>query len=264
MRLKRISAPSVAQAIAEIRRTLGAESVIVQIIEPEAPGGLYHVVAAFEPQREQGADTAPLSTIRPVAVDEPVLLIGLPGVGKTLNAVRLAARAKASGRACEILTFDGDAAGSMAQLHGFCDPLDIAVRAVTLATLPSPSPDVMRIIDTPGFNPYDATDVTQLAHMVAQCAVVPIWVQGAGAATVEMTPLVHICQAFGVTRYILTRLDLIHASASLSAQLSQLPFALAAAANSPFVGAPLLDTDALELLLGGTDNAVPWSPRKVA
>jgi flagellar biosynthesis protein FlhF len=254
MRLKRVSAPTVAQAIADIRRHFGEDAVIVQIIDPEVEGGLFHVVTAFVQKDNVTADINSEEyserlnalrkrlALRPISSSQSVILIGHPGVGKTLCAVRLALQASAAGQPVEIISFDGQSAGAMAQLTEFCAPFEIPVRAVR-HDMPMDSvhdTNVVRIYDTSGFNSLSRSEILTLAQVIAAYGVEPIWVHGAGMCENEYNRLAKICSAFGVTRKILTRLDLVQDRAAELALVADAAFELAAWANSPFIDEPFL------------------------
>jgi flagellar biosynthesis protein FlhF len=254
MRLKRVSAPTVAQAIADIRRNFGEDAVIVQIIEPESDGGLFHVVTAFVPVSDTAAPEyfdphcerlqalRKRLALRPISPIQSIMLIGHPGVGKTLCAVRLALQVNAAGQSVEIISFDGQSAGAMAQLTEFCAPLAIPVRALDFEAAAKITADdnVIRIYDTPGFNSLSRDEILSLAQLIAVSGVEPIWVHGAGMCETEYTRLAKICNAFGVTRKILTRLDLVQDRAAELALVADAQLELAAWADSPFIDAPFL------------------------
>jgi flagellar biosynthesis protein FlhF len=280
MRLKRFSARTVAQAIADIRVAHGEDAVIVQIIEPETAGDFYHVVAAYEPVGEtasRNADDVRLTALRKrlplreVKIDQSVMLIGLPGVGKTLNAVRLAAAAHAQGRDVEVISFDGESAGAFAQLNSFCAPLHIPVRVLDLEAAREIefSPERTTIVDTFGFNAFDRRDVETIAGLIAQTRLEPIWVQAAGMCEHEYAALAKICSAFGATRQIMTRMDLVRDRASALALIADHQFALGGWAASPFVDAPFLPLT-YDYILQDMESAEPQysissdEPRKVA
>ncbi len=280
MRLKRFSAETVAKAIADIRVAHGTDAVIVQIIEPETAGGFYHIVAAFEPEDEAphcDADDLRLMALakrlplREVKIDQSVILIGLPGVGKTLNAVRLAAAAHAVQRDVEVISFDGEAAGALVQLNGFCAPLNIPLRVLTLDTVHEIefAPNKTTIIDTFGFNPFDRQDVEAIAGLIAQTKLEPIWVQAAGMCAHEYAALAKICAVFGVKRQIMTRMDLVRDRASALALIADHQLALGGWVASPFVDAPFLPLN-YKYILQDMENAEPQhaifydEPRKVA
>jgi flagellar biosynthesis protein FlhF len=178
-----------------------------------------------------------------VRVQSSVLLIGQPGQGKTLTALRLAASAHAAKRRVQIITLDADSAGAMAQMESFCTTLNIPLHAMTLAQTCAASAvanDQLTIIDTTGFNPYVMADIQATSRIVAQTRIEPVWVTACGADSGEFLEQSRIFRELGVQRLIATRADSCRRFGALLNLLGQSSVALAGMSVSPFMSEPIL------------------------
>lgn len=182
-----------------------------------------------------------LVPMRPIDVNSgrPLLLLGAPGQGKTLAAVRLAVEARGLDKPARVITLDGKAAGAMEQLHAFCGPAEVdmacADDAAHLERLLTPVYDGFTIIDSMGINPYALSDIELLAYAVKRSGAEPIWVMAAGADALEAAEMAEIFASLGVRRMIVTRLD---ASRRLAATLTapvRSRLALAGFSASPYL-----------------------------
>ncbi len=186
--------------------------------------------------------------------DNSVMLIGQPGQGKTLAAVKLAAMAKLARRNARIITMDGQAAGALAQLQAFCTPLDVDVIAAQsfshlLKIVESPY-DGFTVVDTAGLNPYVLEEMKTIAKFSAQTQIELIWVFSANSDSGDIRDSAEIFLSLGVRRFIATRCDTTRRYTALINVLSQSGIALAALSASPFVG---------DLLTPGTAYALAES-----
>ncbi|MDX5361396.1 MAG: hypothetical protein LPL00_08175 [Alphaproteobacteria bacterium] len=171
MRLKTFTAPTMDEALAEVRRTLGPDALLVSRRHDRARGRV-EVLAAVEPEgglgsldaglharlagwaesfratdgaHSDGTPGAPRARLalrpgkpryrfRPVSASEDLLLLtGLPGAGVSLTAVRLAAQAAARGREVSLIAFDPDGMGPGAPLSAYGPLLGGATTARSVA-----------------------------------------------------------------------------------------------------------------------------------
>ncbi|MCH8685892.1 flagellar biosynthesis protein FlhF [Pedomonas mirosovicensis] len=174
-----------------------------------------------------------------IASNRPILLLGAPGQGKTLAAVRLAVEARSLDRPARVITLDGKAAGAMEQLRAFCGPAEVdmacADDAAHLERLLTPLYEGFTVIDSMGINPYALSDIELLAYAVKRSGAEPIWVMAAGADSLEAAEMAEIFASLGVRRMIVTRLD---ASRRLAATLTapiRSRLALAGFSASPYL-----------------------------
>ena len=156
-----------------------------------------------------------------VASNRPLLLLGAPGQGKTLAAVRLAVEARGQDRPARVITLDGKAAGAVEQLRAFCGPAEVEMAcaddAAHLERLLTPLYEGFTVIDSMGINPYALADIELLAYAVKRSGAEPVWVMAAGADALEAAEMAEIFASLGVRRMIVTRLD---ASRRLAATLT--------------------------------------------
>ncbi|MEX2649215.1 MAG: hypothetical protein WD673_09405, partial [Alphaproteobacteria bacterium] len=100
-----------------------------------------------------------------------VLLVGSPGVGKTVSAAKLAARYARARRPFRLVTTDGFRAGGVDQLAALARVMDHEVATADgpealRRALADVAPDVAVIIDTAGVNPFQIRAMSDLAELV--------------------------------------------------------------------------------------------------
>ena len=244
MRLKLYRAPTVTAAIAQVRRELGAEALILST--RRVSDGV-EVTAALEAEVAAPSPPAPPPTASPLAWHgitpdllarleagplpgtlaaaftfgalplacdaAPLLLTGPPGAGKTLTVARLATRLTLQGIPPLVVTADGRRAGAAEQLAAFTRvlglPLLVADEPVALSRALARRQDGAPVlIDTPGLNPFDAAEREELAGLAAAAAATPVLVLPAGLDPAEAADLAAAFAAIGTTLLIMTRLDL--------------------------------------------------------
>ena len=248
MRLKLFRASTVNAAIAQVRRELGADALIlstrrvqdgVEVTaalegDPAPPAALapapavaaipsclaWHGVpldlqARLEARPLQDALAAafrfgslPLGTGAP-----PLLLTGPPGAGKTLTAARLATRLTLAGTPPLVITADGRRAGAAEQLAAFTRvlglPLLVADEPVALSrALARRERGAPVLIDSPGLNPFDASEREELAGLAASAGATPVLVLPAGLDPAESADLAAAFAQAGTSLLVPTRLDL--------------------------------------------------------
>src|SRR5579864_893675 len=152
----------------------------------------------------------------------PLLLVGPPGVGKTMTMTKLAARAVLGKRPVRLITADTVRAGAIEQLDAVARILGLTTRAVQnpdqlASALAGCKPDELVLIDSPGINPYNATDRRELAQLLVAAAAEPMLVLAAGGDALDAIDMARIFRDLGSTRMIVTRLDLTHRFGSVLA-----------------------------------------------
>lgn len=268
MRLKTFIAPTVAQAMAQIRKELGEDAVIVSTTQ-DPKGGPARVVAAQEEpnptdilaamgstngtflaaleaicatldhHRVEGVlrkqviaalpESIGLDPADPLAhslsqvfqtapldlqtQQDPLVLVGPPGVGKTASIAKLAAEGKRTGRAVHVMTVDTLKAGGREQLETFAQALDVTFHAIeTMKQLDDTQALVDRgdliLIDTPGANSFDSREMDTLKELFQVVVGRPILVLPAGTDTLDSTDMARHFQGIGVADMIVTRIDL--------------------------------------------------------
>ena len=316
MRLKTFTAANMAEAMAKIRETMGADAIIVSQTR-NRPGTRVTVTAAIEPDRVMaparstnpaGSHPAPVETQSQEAVSvkaiektlayhrvptklaghlvrlagnlevennvaalagafdtlfrfaplpspppRPIMLVGSAGVGKTVTAAKLAVRAVLEQTGISAITTDVVRAGAVNQLGALLEvlqiPLHTAKTADELAALLAGDgqTSLARVIDGPGINPFDHTEVRDLEEMIAAADIEPVLVLAAGTDPFETAEIVEIFAAIGIRRMILTRLDAARRFGGLLAAADAGGLAFCEASLSPYVAETLETLNPLSL-----------------
>ena len=156
-----------------------------------------------------------LFTFKPIQarpLKKPIMLVGAPGVGKTLPSAKLAARAVMNNMTTTVITTDTLRAGGIEQLQAFTRILKIPLVKATSPAALAKAVDQAKgcdqiIIDTGGANPFNRDDMKALATLAAAADVEPILVMGAGADAEESGEIARVFSTMGVRRMLTTRLD---------------------------------------------------------
>lgn len=144
--------------------------------------------------------------------ERPLMLVGLPGAGKTATLAKLLARARMKEWQAVAVTCDLVKAGAVEQLGTYAKALqvpayrakdaDMLRRAVALAPAGS-----LVLIDTVGSNPLETGDLDQLAELAACVDAEMVLVMAAGGCVVESAELAQLYAEAGVERLVPTRID---------------------------------------------------------
>jgi flagellar biosynthesis protein FlhF len=144
--------------------------------------------------------------------ERPLMLVGLPGAGKTATLAKLLARARMKEWPAAAVTCDLVKAGAVEQLGTYAKALqvpayrakdaDMLRRAVALAPAGS-----LVLIDTVGSNPLESGDLDQLAELAACVGAEMVLVMAAGGCVVESAELAQLYAEAGVERLVPTRID---------------------------------------------------------
>jgi flagellar biosynthesis protein FlhF len=175
--------------------------------------------------------------IDPVA-SSPIMLVGLPGAGKTSCLAKLAARARLLDQTITAITCDTESAGAVEQLATYTRLLEIpAFRAKDQATLARALEAARKtagvLIDTIGSNPFCAADMAPLRALAAAAAAEPVLVLAAGGDVAETADAVAAFAEIGVKRIIVTKIDTTRRLGAVIAAADTSKLALADASLSP-------------------------------
>ncbi|MBI3451703.1 MAG: GTPase [Rhodospirillales bacterium] len=307
MRLKTFAAPTVADAMRQIRAELGEDAVI---LSTENRGGGVRITAALDPPV---APPAPIADVRqpqrwrpppidasdqlpgalsfhgippalaarldpgpsslapeallaarlaetfrfaPLAarlLNNPVMLVGPPGAGKTLAVAKLAARAVIARRPVRVATADTNRAGSIDQLAALCRVmnlrLSVADEPAALARFArqETEPAALTLIDTAGVNPFVGKEAARLAGQIVATQADPVLVIAAGGDAQESIDMAAAFAAIGCARLLVTRLDGARRLGGVLAAAEAGNFSLGEASATPNVahGLETLNADGL-------------------
>lgn len=140
------------------------------------------------------------------------LLVGPPGMGKTLTAAKIAAAVTLRKRPLVVFTTDNKRAGGVQQLQAFTDILGIELKTAAspldlgkqLKAVPM---GVQALIDTAGGNPYDPADMKEISQMAHLPGVEPILVQACGGDSMEAIDIGEAFAKLPIRRLLITRVD---------------------------------------------------------
>lgn len=219
------------------------EDVTDQILSCAMVVGYRDVAAALEDSIDHLYQFRPLQAGKAAA--KPFMLVGPPGVGKTLLVAKLAARGVMNGHRVGVITTDTVRAGGVEQLEAFTRILKIDLKRVTSATdlakaIRAASDCDIVLIDTAGTSPYDTNEVKELAKLLTSVDVEPVLALPAGMDATESGEIARIFSAVGVRRLMATRLDVGRRLGGLLAAAHQGGLAFAEASYSPQVADGLM------------------------
>lgn len=193
------------------------------------------------------------------APENPLILIGAPGVGKTVTAAKLAASAVLVGGAADLITMDSTKAGGDAQCAAFADLLNqecISVRSMAelnalLCAERYAETDVSAIVDMPAVNPFDSNQLMKLAECLdtarAETGAEAILVMAASTNTQDACDMAARFSEIGARRLIITGIDVAQRLGSPLAAADSAGLALAQLSATPFLAEGLLDASAWSL-----------------
>jgi flagellar biosynthesis protein FlhF len=183
---------------------------------------------AFAPLPEQGAP-------------RPFMLVGPPGVGKSMVVAKLTARSHLKNRHVGVITCDNVRAGASEQLAAF-------TRILQIELVTARGPDSLRrtvenalgrfdiiFIDSPGLNPFKVTDMEYLGTLIDAANVEPILVLAAGGDATEAGEVGEAFAAIGATRLLATRLDTTRRLGSIMAAADAAPLMFCDVSATPHV-----------------------------
>lgn len=245
MRLKVFVAPSFPAAMARLRADLGPDALIlgtrnlpdgIEITaaldtaepppaQPFVPGPALRAMAGFHGVPESliarcgpGPPALSLARVLPFAplpigpADPPLLLVGPPGAGKTLVAVKLATRLVVAGTPPLLINADGRRNGAAEQLAAFTGVLGVALleasEPVPLARALTHRAGQAALIDGPGTNPSDPADLAGLGALAGAGGARVALVMPAGLDPNEAADIARAYAGIGARLLIATRLDL--------------------------------------------------------
>lgn len=168
-----------------------------------------------------------------------LMLVGSPGIGKTLAIAKLATRYALSGQKTVVITTDLNRAGGAEQLRSFTDilnvPLSVCADKKALAgELKLIGRDTQLLIDTAGCNPYIQGDLDTLIAFAEQPGVQTALVMPSGMDAQEAIDVAESFNMLPLTRMVATRTDCARRFGGLlaAAAACNLPLSMASDSSS--------------------------------
>lgn len=210
----------------------------------EAEEAVYALAAALESRFAFG----PL----PAQPVKPLMLVGPSGVGKTVTAAKIASRFVLADHPVELVTTDTGRAGGVEQLGHFARLLDCPLVAIKepeelSAHLDGAEDGVIRIVDTPGANPFDGAELRDLRRFTRAAPFDVALVIAAGGEPRDAAEIADAFARIGARRLIATRLDAVRRLGGLLAAADSGDLAFACAGITPYIARGLSSIDATAL-----------------
>lgn len=190
-----------------------------------------------------------LFAFRPLAAPpgRPLLLVGLPGAGKTASIAKLAGRAALAAASTRVLTADLGRAAGAEQLDALLAPLGIeaepvADRRALRATLENGRADWV-LIDSPGINPFRSADLGLLSGLIEASRAEPVLVLPSGLGVRDSADVAQTFFALGARRLLISKVDLTRRLGGVLAA-ADLGLAFSEAGIGPIIGNGLVPLSA--------------------
>jgi flagellar biosynthesis protein FlhF len=191
----------------------------------------------------------------------PLVLVGPPGVGKTIACAKLLTRALGCGRKALAITTDVRRAGGIEQLQAFTRILGLELITAdggnALAAAVRAAAGTLVIVDTAGTSPLSDGELRALAALLAAIDAEPVLVLAAGGDVAEQAETAVAFAPLAVRRLFATRLDVARRLGGLLAAADAAGLAFCDVSISPDVadGLAAINPVALARLLLPARNA---------
>ncbi len=141
-----------------------------------------------------------------------LMLVGPPGIGKTLTIAKLAAHLSINKKPVTVFTTDTKRAGGVEQLQAFTNILELELQVATTPeslarAIKKISPAEHIIVDTAGCNPYDREEMKEINHICTASSLEPILTLPAGGDSLEAIDIADAFLTMPVKRLLITRAD---------------------------------------------------------
>jgi flagellar biosynthesis protein FlhF len=152
----------------------------------------------------------------------PLILVGPPGVGKTVTLMKLAVEALEKRRRVKVITTDTLKTGAVDQICGISQLIAVEVEVAPNASsleqiLKSTDPDQLVLIDTPGINPYSMEEIQYLKELLYPAASAPYLVLEGRGDYLETIDFCICFKRLGIASLIVTKMDTAHRFGSVMA-----------------------------------------------
>lgn len=141
-----------------------------------------------------------------------LMLVGPPGIGKTMTIAKIAAQIVMDKKKVTVITTDNKRAGGVEQLSAFTSilGLDLQVagsRSELRKTLQECPANSRVLIDTGGTNPYDMSELKELSEFMGVGEVEPVLAAPAGLDSNESEDITRAFGFLGISKILVTRAD---------------------------------------------------------
>jgi flagellar biosynthesis protein FlhF len=182
----------------------------------------------------------------------PVCLVGPPGAGKTLSAAKIAANRVLNKKSVGVITTDLTRAGAVEQLAAYTRVLKLRLFEVENTVglkdaIESHKPGEFILIDNAGRNPFVPAEMEDLKKYLTSVNMEPVLVLPAGLDALEAGEMTRSFMEVGVTKAILTKIDLTKRLGSLLAVGRETGITLCEMSVSPKVTEGLQPLNAVTL-----------------
>lgn len=186
---------------------------------------------------------------KPVSFPERIMLVGTPGIGKTLTIAKLATEYTLARTSPIVITTDVSRAGGVEQLRAFTDILGIELMICSNAKelareIKNANKATPLLIDTAGCNPYDDNALATLATLATLPGIEPVLVMPAGTDAQEAMDSAELFLQLPIHRMMITRSDSTRRFGGMVAVANAHKLALTLIGNSASVTDPLKQADA--------------------
>ena len=172
--------------------------------------------------------------------EQPIMLVGAPGAGKTTLAARLALAARQSGHSPALLSLDPAKAGARDQFACLIHALDTSGELIdcaedlpgAIARLPAGQ---LAIVDNTGATDCDADAFRDLAETARSIGARCLLVQAAGGDPAEAIEIGAAAREAGIKDLIVTKIDTVRRLGSLVAAITDGGLALNGTTRSPWI-----------------------------
>ena len=183
----------------------------------------------------------------------PLMLIGPPGVGKTITTAKLASQFILAGKTVHLISTDVYRTGGLAQLEGYASVLKINLTEaekpddLAVAIKSAQKNHEVILIDSMGYNPYSSREMSDLHQFLATNDVEAILVASAGIDPYEAREISETYAALGVKRFITTKIDVARRYASMLTIAENGKMSFSGVGITPYLGDGIEQLDALKL-----------------
>jgi flagellar biosynthesis protein FlhF len=192
-----------------------------------------------------------------------IMLVVLPGAGKTVTTAKLATKAVLARRSVNVITTDTIRAGGFQQLEAFTkilevDLLSAAGPAELRDAMVAGHPNAATIIDCAGGNPFDKKDRKRQQELIDAVEAEVILVLADGTDPLEAADLAEVYRDLGANKLIVTRIDVARRHGALLSAANAGELTICGAGIGPSVTdglKPLNPVALARLLLPETDDA---------